>query len=53
MAKLTKERKLKCVGSGLRKAIDECIEYCNSKRVQHKLKGLTPFEARNQALSSR
>lgn len=35
----------------LKKAIDEYIEYYNNKRVQHKLKGLTPCEARNQALS--
>ncbi|MBR2826092.1 MAG: IS3 family transposase, partial [Erysipelotrichaceae bacterium] len=32
-------------------AIDEYIEYYNNTRIKTKLKGLTPCQARNQALS--
>ena len=34
----------------LKQAIDEYISYYNSERIQVKLKGLTPCQARNQAL---
>ena len=35
----------------LKEAIEEYIEYYNTKRIKVKLKGLTPCEARKQALS--
>jgi len=35
----------------LQKAMEEYIDYYNNKRIQSRLKGLTPCEARNQALS--
>ena len=35
----------------LKTAIDEYIEYYNNTRIKTKLKGLTPCQARNQALS--
>lgn len=35
----------------LKEAIEEYIEYYNTKRIKVKLKGLTPCEARRQALS--
>ena len=35
----------------LKEAIEEYIEYYNTKRIKAKLKGLTPCEARRQALS--
>ena len=34
----------------LRQAIEEYIEFYNTKRLQLKLKGLTPIDYRNQAL---
>ncbi len=34
----------------LKQAIDEYIDYYNNERIQTKLKGLTPCQARNQAL---
>ncbi|MDF2698586.1 MAG: transposase, partial [Haloplasmataceae bacterium] len=34
----------------LEKAIDEYIDFYNNKRIQEKLKDLTPIEYRNQAL---
>ena len=34
----------------LKQAIDEYIYYYNNERIQVKLKGLTPCQARNQAL---
>ena len=33
-----------------RKAMEEYIEFYNTKRLQAKLKGLTPMDYRNQAL---
>ena len=36
----------------LQKAMEEYIDYYNSKRIQVKLKGLTPCQARNQSLYS-
>ena len=36
----------------LQKAMEEYIEYYNNKRIQVKLKGLTPCQARNQSLYS-
>ena len=35
----------------LKKAIEEYIDYYNTKRIKIKLKGLTPCQARSQALS--
>ena len=35
----------------LKKAIEEYIDYYNTKRIKVKLKGLTPCEARSKALS--
>ena len=35
----------------LKRAIEEYIEYYNTKRIKTKLKGLTPCQARDQALS--
>ena len=35
----------------LEKAINEYIDYYNNKRIKTKLKGLTPCQARSQALS--
>ena len=35
----------------LKQAIEEYIEYYNTKRIKTKLKGLTPCQARSQALS--
>ena len=35
----------------LKKAIEEYIDYYNNKRIKTKLKGLTPCQARDQALS--
>ncbi|MEZ9796909.1 IS3 family transposase [Vibrio cyclitrophicus] len=32
--------------------IKEYIEYCNTKRIKVKLKGLTPIEYRTQALKA-
>ena len=34
------------------KAIDEYIYYYNNERIKARLKGLTPVEYRNQALSN-
>ena len=34
----------------LKQSIDEYIEYYNRERIQVRLKGLTPFQARDQAL---
>lgn len=34
----------------LKKAIEEYIEYYNTERIQTRLKGLTPCQARNQAV---
>ncbi|MDY2902523.1 MAG: IS3 family transposase [Bacilli bacterium] len=34
----------------LRQAMEEYIEFYNTKRMQAKLKGLTPMDYRNQAL---
>ena len=36
----------------LQKAMEEYIDYYNNKRIQVKLKGLTPCQARNQSLYS-
>jgi putative transposase len=36
----------------LQKAMEEYIEYYNNERIQVKLKGLTPCQARNQSLYS-
>jgi putative transposase len=36
----------------LQKAMEEYIEYYNKERIQVKLKGLTPCQARNQSLYS-
>ena len=36
----------------LQKAMDNYIDYYNNKRIQVKLKGLTPCQARNQSLYS-
>ena len=36
----------------LQKAMEDYIEYYNNKRIQVKLKGLTPCQARNQSLYS-
>ena len=36
----------------LQKAMEEYIDYYNNKRIQAKLKGLTPCQARNQSLYS-
>ena len=36
----------------LQKAMEEYIEYYNNERIQVKLKGLTPYQARNQSLYS-
>ena len=36
----------------LQKAMDDYIDYYNNKRIQVKLKGLTPCQARNQSLYS-
>ena len=36
----------------LKKAMEEYIDYYNNKRIQVKLKGLTPCQARNQSLYS-
>ena len=35
----------------LKQAIDEYIDFYNTKRLQKKLKGLTPIEYRNQTLA--
>ncbi|MCI5723905.1 MAG: IS3 family transposase, partial [Erysipelotrichaceae bacterium] len=35
----------------LQRAMEEYIDYYNTERIQVKLKGLTPSQARNQALS--
>ena len=34
----------------LKSAIDEYIDYYNTKRIKAKLKGLTPMQYRNQSL---
>ncbi|WP_297427505.1 IS3 family transposase [Clostridium sp.] len=34
----------------LKKAIDEYIEFYNTRRLQGKLKGMTPIEYRNHTL---
>ena len=36
----------------LQKAMEEYIEYYNNERIQVKLKGLTPCQAKNQSLYS-
>lgn len=36
----------------LRQAIDEYIEFYNTKRLQKKLKGMTPTEYRNHTIST-
>ena len=36
----------------LKGAIEEYINYCNTERIQTRLKGLTPCQARIQALKS-
>ena len=36
----------------LQKAMEDYIEYYNNERIQVKLKGLTPCQARNQSLYS-
>ena len=36
----------------LKKAMEEYIAYYNTERIQVRLKGLTPCEARSQALKS-
>ena len=36
----------------LQKAMEEYIDYYNNERIQVKLKGLTPCQARNQSLYS-
>ena len=34
----------------LKQSIDEYIYYYNYERIQTRLKGLTPYQARNQAI---
>ena len=36
----------------LQKGMEDYIEYYNNERIQVKLKGLTPCQARNQSLYS-
>ena len=36
----------------LQDAMKKCIEYYNNERIQVKLKGLTPCQARNQSVYS-
>ncbi len=36
----------------LQKSMEEYINYYNNERIQTKLKGLTPYQARSQALQS-